>query len=261
MTGNENQLRLRHTFVSMLFALTAGQIAVLFGEVVNIYYIGNPPIESLLSAILHLFVSLILVTTSWVGWSVATSANSEMQLKHVFHIPYIVLLIDIALVILYFSVVNSVEIVFYKDPILLEKGIHAKFSPPSSVQEITLILIVFGIYFVWDIVHSVLPNAKFSNWFRLLIAKTLPSGVSFMLLLFIFMIYKEENSFKDVIISNIALLSIIFGFRALKGIEGPAARFLELETDIVPTRSREYNWIAYSIICGVIYLVCFVCLY
>src|SRR5262245_36416298 len=94
----------RHVFVGMLFALVVADIASAFVRISD-----HPLTEISWAAIAHLTLGLILVAASWVGWCLSTAHGSVAPIKRVPSVPFLVLLIDVALVIVYFKLTADAE--------------------------------------------------------------------------------------------------------------------------------------------------------
>lgn len=92
------ELRIRHQFVGMLFALTIGQIAVHVYELVSIPDLGRRGG----AALAHLVLCTLLVTASWVGWSRSEAPGMQRSLQGVLTWLFVVLLLDVTVVVLYF---------------------------------------------------------------------------------------------------------------------------------------------------------------
>ena len=231
---SEPGLNLRHSFVAMLFALTAGQIALSTTDLIEIWQTGqNDPMQLAVPSA-HLILALVLLSASWVGWSVTAASKSFQQLSHLFRSPYVVLLIDVILVIVYFAIVRAVEIRQVLSP--QPDGnyvLHSQLDIPSPIGEALGITIVCFIYLIWDVVHDVIMRRREASETRPVCIKrglidTFPSLVcvilSIVVCLTIFLL--EISSSGAVISIDLALLALVIGFRALKGVEQPLAKKL-----------------------------------
>lgn len=139
--------RIRHQFVGMLFALTIGQIAVHFYELASIPHPG----ERCWAAGAHLVLCTLLVVASWVGWSRSKAPGTQQHVTGVFSVPFLVLLLDVMLVVLYFIMVQEVEI----ENLLLGGKYIAE---PSAREEAKWMIWVFSVYLTWDIVADVIAR-------------------------------------------------------------------------------------------------------
>ena len=138
---------LRFIFVQMLFSLTAAEVARQLAEMAL-----NPPAvpwEKLLPAYAQLVLGGLLVVTSWVGWSSSTASRQVEPAVSAFGAPFLVLLTDVVLVILYFLLVRGAEVP--KD---------GKVPPPSAATESTIIMLVFALYLFWDLLTKAVSRPE-----------------------------------------------------------------------------------------------------
>lgn len=97
---------LRYAFVEMLFALAVSQVAIHAADLVGI----QSSLLEKLPGFAHLTLGLIVIAASWVGWRQSQSPGMKEQIRSLFSVRFVGLLIDVLLVILYFILVRSVEI-------------------------------------------------------------------------------------------------------------------------------------------------------
>ena len=188
MTEN---IKLRHMFVSMLFALVIGQLALESYDVFKNFRWGLDWFEPSINPVLHLLVALFLITTSWVGWSKTFDDPDYPSITGLCSKGYVLLLIDVVILIVYFSLVKSV------DPL----------NVASGIPEAILVMLVFILYFVWDFIYS---NKEISS----IMLDVWPSGLSALLCFFVFKMFSEEQ---DLIwLTDLCLIAIIFAFRGMK---------------------------------------------
>lgn len=96
--------RLRHEFVGMMFAVAIGEVGVQTATLVQAYnWIHFLPAYS------HLILATIVITTSWVGWTLSPSPGAGQDVRGVLQWEFIVLLVDVFLVIVYFILVKTVD--------------------------------------------------------------------------------------------------------------------------------------------------------
>ena len=234
---NGNNIRLRHTFVAMLFALVAGQIALTTVDVFQLFQNETIHTYNLLAAVSHLILVIVILTTSWVGWSMSVVKNDEaLQLTNVFSRPYIILLIDMVLVITYFAMVKMVEIDdswFLTDAQSNSNqigsfGKKVMLGLPSAAEEILILKLIFALYFVWDIIHDTKVCAFTANSHMLIkvignsVVRGRISGLLFLLVFIVSSIFESKEQPNDlliVVLCDTALLSLVLIFRAIKIIE------------------------------------------
>ena len=86
----------------------------------------------------HLFLGLLLIACSWVGWRQSRSPGVKEKITTVFSASFLGLLLDVFLVVLYFIVVQSVEIIQTSSPVVL--------GPSSALPESRGLFAVFAVY-------------------------------------------------------------------------------------------------------------------
>ena len=159
-------MTLRHTLVSMLFALVIAELAIQSSDLVTA--IGNEwtdfglrnafsqNIWLVLAPITHLILVLTLVCTSWVGWSKSISHVDARDVSEIFSIDFFLLLVELLLVVMYFVLARSVE-----QNISLISDQHVQTSTahlPSAVPEALWLMMIYVGYFVWDVFTDALPR-------------------------------------------------------------------------------------------------------
>jgi len=206
---------LRFVFVQMLFALTVGEIARQIASLVD--QIG---IKEAASSYTHLLLALILVATSWVGWTRSVAPGNRLPVNLVFSLPFLILLVDVALVVFYFIIVKGVEV----------PGAGARMVTPSSENETFWVLVVFAGYFLWDFLTKAVASvtAEFGNgptsqpgfWKRLSGKEFWSRGwVSLLCVVIALGTWWKLGGISGqwgVVWTDIALISLVFLFRALK---------------------------------------------
>jgi amino acid transporter len=94
---------LRSAFVEMLFALAASQVAIHAADLVGV----DVPWQTKLPAFAHLGVGFVLIVASWLGWRQSVAPGMKERVRYPFSVPFIGLLVDVLLVILYFIIILS----------------------------------------------------------------------------------------------------------------------------------------------------------
>jgi len=158
-------MALRHAFVSMLFALVIAEIAIQASNLVAVASnewatksvltvlrdVPSPGGWLMLAPMSHLLLVFVLISMSWVGWSRSIERGGSRDIHQIFSIPFLLLLIELLLVVLYFILARSVEL-------------HTKDAPPvtisrpSSIPEAWWITVIFLGYVIWDIFNDALPR-------------------------------------------------------------------------------------------------------
>src|SRR5205823_1636231 len=106
----------------------------------------------------HLFVALLLIACSWVGWRQSVSPGITQKVTGVFRRSFVGLLLDVILVVLYFIIVQRAEINTVTGQIAV--------LPISARPEAKGLLWVFAAYVSWDLVTDVLSPGCIPNGVR-----------------------------------------------------------------------------------------------
>lgn len=221
---------LRFTFVEMLFALAVSQVAMSAADLASLKEItwdASP-------AISHLILSLVVIATSWVGWRRSQSPGAKPPIASIFGIRFMELLIDVALVIVYFMLVKSVEIEqVYGNPVPELK------KPPSAMPEAGWISVIFAAYALWDLIADVFspgclkPGGQATRSFLKVCAVVVVSVASSVtclaLSLLVFRNAQGALSIPQVVVFDLALLFVVLLFRVLKTIENPLSEWLGVD--------------------------------
>jgi hypothetical protein len=212
---------LHHVFVAFLFSLVAAEIARSAATLFQVMERGLTVNQ--LAPGTHLFLALLVITTSWVGWSKSALAPDTDPLTDIFQDKFVMLLMDVMLVVLYFTLARTVEL----DPNTPDLVLL------SAFQEAVLISVIFFTYMIWDVHHDVWMELGKSNtrgfrgfWtlksLKMVVVHTAASSISFictLITLIIYMGHPHRNEVFAVYAADVALLALIMGFRALKGVE------------------------------------------
>src|ERR1041384_6486188 len=133
---------LRWILVAFLFSLTIAEIARQLACLVQRRKWNNWSLWKFWKwddLCLYTYLLLIagVITTSWLGWSI--SVNYDEHIQRIFSRPFVILLVDLALVISYFVLANSPKI---REPNIVIA---------SATNETVGIVIVFLGYLLWDL--------------------------------------------------------------------------------------------------------------
>lgn len=200
--GNKNLLSggdLRFLFVSFLFGLAAAEVAIKVSDLVlksNLF-----PTETFWALLTHLIMAIVLISTSWVGWSTSQSSKKYIGVPGVYSKQFCILLIDVILVIFYFILVRSVGITG-KDQ-LVEANSLLSVKVPTL-----LVFFIFSLYALWDIITKwgEIGFWKRSKW----------SFICCSVSLTIWIFLNEVNTFYSVELVYLSLLFLDLSFRAFK---------------------------------------------
>lgn len=224
---------LHHVFVAFLFSLVAAEIARSAATLFQVMEHGLT--VNHLAPGTHLFLALLVITTSWVGWSKSALAPGKLPLEDIFQDKFVILLIDVMLVVLYFTLASTVELELRSNT--------PKVGLPSAYQEAILILGIFFTYMIWDVYHDVWMELGKSDksffrgiWrlksLKMMLVYAAASFISFictLIILTIYMRHPHPHEVFAVYAADVALLSLIMGFRALKGAEVSLEKCVGLE--------------------------------
>jgi len=149
------------TFVGMMFAVAVGDVAA---EMANIVSKINacpgpvgPALWEVLPSIAHSLLVLLVIATSWVGWSHSSATAEYMEeLKtifsnskpYLFSFPFLMLSIDVLGVVFYFILSSAAEM-----PVCPETGCGLKLTP-SAGPELFWILVILVSYLIWNLLYA-----------------------------------------------------------------------------------------------------------
>lgn len=189
---------LRFEFVELMFALAAGEVATEVAPLAEQRF-------SLLHApaYAHALLALVVIATSWVGWKTSRAAGNRQVVTGVFEWPFAVLLLDVLLVVLYYVLARGVE------KASLDGSIH-----PSAKNETIVIALIFFGYAIWDFLTKWVMDDRGtweSLWRRLrwsLLCLAMAAAT--------WLILADVQGTVSVLLTDIALMMLVLGFRALK---------------------------------------------
>lgn len=215
---------LRFAFVEMLFALAVSQVAVYAADLVTV----DESWPHRASAIGHLFLALMVIAASWLGWRQSVSGGMKERVQHLFTLGFVGLMFDVVLVILYFILVRSVELVVFDNRVNL--------GPPSAVPESIWVTSIFAVYAVWDVLADVcvtgaIPQGpipkRILKTIGTVVVSTGASVICAVLAYLVFVVaHSVSASATEVLLLDGALVSLVLLFRAIKIYEHPVAKLL-----------------------------------
>ena len=166
------QSDLQRTFVAMLFAFVAATIAQQIGEILVVgtksWTLANSPTRMmstarvegwlLATAATHAALALLMVTVSWISWSQSQAGAHVKDIKTVFSLKFLIFLVEIFLVVLYFSLSKSAEGDFgaYVKSPATESFIKLASARPEALQ----LMWIFLSFAVWDYLVDVLSHER-----------------------------------------------------------------------------------------------------
>lgn len=181
-------------------------------------------ILNILPGIAHLFLALIVVASSWVGWANSSRLkqgtarvagetpapslqradspeNKEWTVTRTFSREFVVLLVDVLLVILYFILACGAE-----------RPEGGKISPSASAETWTLLWILV-VYMVWDALTKLKFNRRL---FRAYVDRGWITWGCTALALLVWACHRHVTHPRGVIITDVILILIVLTFRAFK---------------------------------------------
>jgi hypothetical protein len=213
-----NGPELRREFVGIMFALAVGEVGLQTAALVQA---GNT--TRYLPAYSHLFLALFVIAASWVGWSRTKVVSARKDVHELFEWAFVVLLLDTAMVVTYFILVRTVD---FSDE-------NCRIDPAAQVA--FWHVFIFVLYLAWDGVTKVgmYPKPAGVSWidgWRQLDEKTLreqqqtitrawPTLVCLVLSIVLWRVFAAfDPKHEHLLAADLALLSIVLLFRALKGV-------------------------------------------
>ncbi len=219
-TADKGEDALRLTFVEMLFALAVAQVAIGAADIVEYGKLdGSAP-----AAISHLSLALLVIAMSWVGWQKSPSPGMKELVQRVASITFVGLVLDVLLVVAYFVVSRNSEVANHN-------GIPS-LAAASVRPEAFWMCVIFGMYFLWDLVADVFSEncipvkgliERVKLVPRLVFASTFCSLLCLLLSFSVYYFPRHDVSTWQVVSLDIALMCVVFAFRLLKA---PVENFL-----------------------------------
>jgi hypothetical protein len=200
--------KLRHEFVGMMFAVTIGEVGLQAATLVHADHVVH-----FLPAYSHLVLATVMIAASWVGWTLSPSPGATQDVSGVFQSEFLVLLVDVALVIVYFILVKAVDITG-------ERTIRLN---ASAAPEAFWVCVMFGVYLFWDVLTKVAVYGiarlweKPNEWWWSYGIRIVPTVVCLALAIVARQIVATADA-PHVLTADMALLGLVLLFRALKGL-------------------------------------------
>lgn len=197
---------LRWLLVGMLFALVIGEIAAQAARLVAAVKVFKPFANGkawdVWAIISHLILVTGVVTTSWIGWSISlrNERHHAHYLQSVFSWPYVLLLIDVAILICYFLMIRSV---------IIPKEVWT-FVPSAREDSFFLVIIFLG-YFFWGLVNHLCLHGGTEFWMH-----AWPTMVGCGLTLLVWFVIRNRKGAGAAICVDVFLLAIVFSYRYVK---------------------------------------------
>lgn len=232
---NSGEDALRLAFVEMMFALAVAEVAIHAADLVNVdvAFVQKTP------AIAHLSLTLLAIAASWVGWRQSVSPGMKDKVKFIFTWPFLGLLVDVLIVILYFMLARNMDAIVQN-----QKGTSIV---PNAAPECILVCVIFGVYAFWDFVADMLQKGTLQRikTYRDRLYATFVSCCCSLasLVLCIILTYLSwgKSESRAVVAVDLGLICVILLFRAIKPTEGAVAKVLRVEELCQFAQARETN--------------------
>jgi hypothetical protein len=209
MADSSSEPKVRHEFVGMMFAVTIGEVGLQVASLVHAkHYTHFLPFYT------HLLLATIVITSSWVGWSLSQAPGNRRDVDGMFTWGFCTLLLDVFLVITYFIMVRTIELGKLPE--------QPRIDTPE--KEAWLIVLMFALYLVWDVVTKMLAYDKLRDgpWGRNCGLRMIPTLVC----LFLAVVVRWQVAgfqLDHYVNADIALLGLALAFRALKDVVSEGA--------------------------------------
>ena len=244
-----NEPKLRHEFVGMMFAVTVGEIGLQVAALVQAKHVLH-----YLPAYSHLFLATFVVAASWVGWSRSAMPGARKDVEEIFEWAFVVLLLDMAMVVMYFILVRTVDF----------EGDCRRVDPAWVVARWHVW--IFALYLLWDLVTKVLMYERhvgmgwWKGWWHLDLAqrekrneglrRIVPTSICLGISIYLLFAFTPAAN-ERLLTADFALLSVVLLFRALKGWEGAISW-----NEKIVKKPRKH--LRFRVLWGVACLLCFV---
>jgi hypothetical protein len=236
MVFTDVTLAMRHSFVGMLFALVIANSSKNISNVLYILTDGWTGFLDLtvaysndfavLTSLSHETLVIVLVTLSWFGWSKSLIGTQEKIVDDKSLTSFYILpLLEIILVILYFSLSESND--FNNGEMYLGNVDNIK---SSSKPEVLIIMCIYIVYVIWDYFSDVWskPLPVEIGRVRRILSYTVTAPIVFCFSsiasgLFVFILYcisPNDSNGVQIILTDFSLFLIILFFHKSKCLEG-----------------------------------------
>jgi uncharacterized membrane protein (DUF485 family) len=218
----------------MMFAITIGEVGLQAAALVQA---GHP--AHFLPAYGHLFLATMVVATSWVGWSLSAAPGARRDVQGVFKGEFFVLLLDVALVIVYFILVRTID--FGKEA-----------TPPRTEPASTVagcVLVIFILYLAWDILTKIIISGRDREtskknflehfdrlWLQSVGSRMFPTMVCCVLALLVWRLVQSADP-PHYLTADLSLFCLVLLFRVLKELVSIYYRPLEDKPRTAPARA------------------------
>ena len=242
----------QHTFVAMLFALSAASVATSAADVALLMG-KEDEILSLLPAISHVVLTLLVISMSWIEWSRSIDPLSEKNpFETIVQWRFLLLLLDVGLVVLYFLLAREIETKEVFVNIAGESEARTILSDPSSAGEIKWSLYILFGYLLYDIAADVFQNETKRKWMRNAFVGCFASIVALGAVFLIKVLVPPDPTAASVVLTDMALVAVFAGFRLLKGLEFFAAGLCKVDKVHFRKRDEFQKW---AVVAWVLFIV------
>lgn len=198
---------LRFLFVQFLFGLAAAEVG---SKAADLFLRSNLWTTAAFWPVLsHLVLAMVLIGTSWVGWSNSLSSANVKSVTTVFSLAFIILLMDVLLVILYYMLVRSTGLTGLDQS--RDAGSLVSVGAPALI-----VMIVFFLYVVWDVLTKWKSKEESWNFNGDLWKRGRWSGLCFLGSIGIWLCLRNARTNAAAELTFIALVLTDLSFRAFK---------------------------------------------
>jgi hypothetical protein len=217
MADSSSEPKVRHEFVGMMFAVTIGEVGLQVASLVHAkHYAHFLPFYS------HLILATIVITSSWVGWSLSQAPGNRRDVSGIFTSGFCTLLLDVSLVITYFIMVRTIDVGKLPE--------QPRIDTPE--KEAWLIVLMFALYFLWDVVTKIFAydKSRDGTWGRNCGLRMVPTCVC-LILAIVVRLQVAGCQLDHYVNADIALLALALAFRAFK----------DVVSEGVPRKGKEFK--------------------
>lgn len=195
-----NSEDLRFLFVQFLFGLAAAEVAIQASDLfLKSNLIGT---DAFWIQLVHLVFTLILISTSWVGWSNSSSSKNTGRVQSVFSRVFLVLILDVFLVALYYMLARSSGLTGQDQRDQQELFL--------TVYWPTVIMVaIFAVYLVWDLVTKWPWGQGECKRIKVTALGLVMAGIVCLFL-------RDVNTVPKILLTYLALILIDLSFRGFK---------------------------------------------
>ncbi|MFK4204959.1 hypothetical protein [Acinetobacter junii] len=234
MQSPSNQNIVQTTFVAMIFAFVISFHAQNISEFLTVItnnwtsFPLSPDITiDFLAVATQILLALLMISISWIMWSKSKASAHINDIQQIFTVKFLTFILEIILVILYYSLAKSIEVDFSEYN--KTKNMSDYITRVSPQPEIFIMIMIFSIFLLWDIITDIIKSpttpipsgtiARLKNLGAGYIVYCSTSTVCLIAAIAIFFIIPSNSNALITIISDLALITILLFFYQAKILE------------------------------------------